>query len=241
MRIHSRLPPFVIALQLALAPATTLHAQQAQQPEQKQEQKPPPQAPAGEVVRITTQLVQIDAVVTDKRGEHVDDLTEDDFELTVDGKRQTLTFFKLVKLPEPATAPAKAEKGEKSPKPAPALTSMPAKALAPEDVRRTIAFVVDDLGLSFESINYARRAIKKFVDEQMQEGDLVAVIRTGRGAGIFQQFTGDKRILSAAVEKLSWNPFSRDMIPRFSQPGAGLPGDTSQEARQIQFAAKNIF
>ena len=47
------------------------------------------------------------------------------------------------------------------------------------DVRRTIAIVVDDLGLSFESTHFVRRALKKFVDEQMQTGDLVAIIRTG--------------------------------------------------------------
>ncbi|MDQ3012428.1 MAG: hypothetical protein M3X11_17175, partial [Acidobacteriota bacterium] len=52
------------------------------------------------VVRISTQLVQIDAVVTDGKGNHVDNLTEDDFTLTVDGKKQTLTFFKSVKQPE---------------------------------------------------------------------------------------------------------------------------------------------
>jgi len=35
-------------------------------------------------------------------------------------------------------------------------------------VRRTIALVVDDLGLSFESTNYVRRALRKFVDQQMR-------------------------------------------------------------------------
>src|SRR2546422_7527471 len=46
-----------------------------------------------DVVRITTQLVQVDAVVTDKKGNHVEDLTEGDFELLVDGKKQQLTHF----------------------------------------------------------------------------------------------------------------------------------------------------
>jgi len=41
--------------------------------------------------------------------------------------------------------------------------------------------VVDDLGLSFESTHFVRSALKKFVDEQMQTGDLVAIIRTGGG------------------------------------------------------------
>jgi len=48
--------------------------------------------------------------------------------------------------------------------------------------------------------------LKKFVDEQMQDGDLVAIIRTGAGIGALQQFTTDKRQLHAAIESVRWNP-----------------------------------
>jgi VWFA-related protein len=135
----------------------------------------------------------------------------------VDGKKQSITYFRLVKLPEPKRPAAPAAD---APKPV-APPSTPMKTIEPERVARTIAFVVDDLGLSFESAYFARRAIKKFIDEQMQEGDLVAIIRTGRGLGALQQFTSDKRVLYAAVEKLTWNPYSRDMIPRFGAPDDG--------------------
>ena len=79
----------------------------------------------------------------------------------------------------------------------------------PEQIRRTIALVVDDLSLSFESAYQTQKALKKFVDEQMQDGDLVAIIRTGAGIGALQQFTSDKRILYAAIEKVKWNPWHR--------------------------------
>src|SRR5437870_1787838 len=133
-----------------------------QQTGQPQKQSPTPaktQEQDEGVVRITTQLVQIDAVVTDKKGEHVDDLSENDFELYVDGKKQKLSYFHLTRLPE-------AKRGE--PVPAsktnnPAPSTIPARPLAEEQVRRVIAFVVDDLGLSFDSTYYAREALKKFV------------------------------------------------------------------------------
>src|SRR5207302_7509071 len=83
-------------------------------------------------------------------------------------------------------------------------------------VRRTIAVVVDDLGLSFESAYYVRRALKKFVDEQIQTGDLVAIIRTGAGIGALQQFTSDKRMLYAAVERIKWNPLGRGGVGAFA-------------------------
>ncbi len=166
------------------------------------------------MVRINTQLVQIDAVVTDKSGAHIDDLTADDFELLVDGEPQSLTHFALIRLPtDNREALANREAGAKNDAVGP--PGMPGKLIAPEKVKRTIAFVVDDLGLSFQSMVYAREAVKKFVIEQMQDGDLVGIIRTGRGLGALQRFTTDRRILYAAVDKLTFNPQSRDMMAKF--------------------------
>ncbi|HKE03783.1 MAG TPA: VWA domain-containing protein [Blastocatellia bacterium] len=233
--LHGSRFRFAIAIIVAVFILSQPASQFAQQPppQQKQDAKQPgSQTPVREQdppVRISTQLVQIDATVTDKKGEHVEDLSEDDFELTVDGKKQNITYFRLVKLPEPKAPEPAAANAPKSATPPP---SAPMKTIAPERVARTVAFVVDDLGLSYESTYYARRAIKKFVDEQMQEGDLVGIIRTGRGLGALQQFTTDKRVLYAAIEKLTWNPYSRDMIPHFGT----VDNDDmrSQEARDAE-------
>jgi VWFA-related protein len=238
---------FAIAIIAALfilnQPASRLAQQPAPQPRQETKQ-PDAQTPTRDqetAVRISTQLVQVDATVTDKKGEHVVDLTEDDFELTVDGKKQAITYFRLVKLPEPK----RPEPGAANPaKPVTPPPSMHMRPIAPEQVARTIAFVVDDLGLSFESTYFARRAIKKFLDEQMQEGDLVAIIRTGRGLGALQQFTSDKRVLYTAVEKLTWNPFSRDMNPRFGVVDNNDPGAQAQarfdDFRETVFASGTL-
>src|SRR5918912_27660 len=85
---------------------------------------------------------------------------------------------------------------------APTAMPVPPVRLRPEQVRRTIALVVDDLGLSFESTAFVRQALKKFVDQQLQPGDLVAIIRTAGGIGALQQFTSDKRQLYAAIESI---------------------------------------
>lgn len=214
------LSQLLFATLLLFVPTTFAHSQN-QQPkaEQKPAQAAPPdsQQDPDSVVRISTQLVQIDAVVTNRNGAHVEDLTEDDFVLMVDGKKQSLNHFKLIKLAAPKKPEIVASNNSKA---ASTPVGMPEKTLAPEDVRRTIAFVVDDLGLSFQSMAYTRDAIRKFVREQMEEGDLVGIIRTGRGLGMLQQFTGDKRILNTAIDRLTWNPFSRDMAPRFPERDA---------------------
>jgi len=186
-------------------------------------------APHQDVVRISTQLVQVDAAVTDKKGKHVEDLTAADFELRVDGKPQPITHFSHINLPgyiSRELPPRREATAIVAPE------SMPTRQIAPEEVRRTIAFIVDDLGLSPSSIELTRETLKKFVSEQMQDGDMAAIIRTGNGLGMLEQFTSDKRILYAAVDKLIWNPLSRDMLPTFAEAGSEEATDDVAADRQ---------
>ncbi|HKP13197.1 MAG TPA: VWA domain-containing protein, partial [Blastocatellia bacterium] len=181
-----------------------------------------------DVVRISVTLVQVDAVVSDRKGRYVTDLKPEDFEISEDGKRQHITNFSYVSATRPAMPTVAAEK-EKPARNAVPLPPVPGR-LRPDQVRRTMALVVDDLGLSFESTGFVRDALKKFVDEQMQEGDLVAIIRTGAGVGALQQFTTDKRVLRAAVERIRWNPAGRGGISAFT-PLAVNPLSTGKSSK----------
>ena len=183
----------------------------------KPDQQPPTQQPAErddlDVVKITTNLVQIDAVVTDKKGQRIIDLKPDEIEMLEDGKSQKITNLSYITL-DPRRSEVKPQPVDKNAPPIP-----PVK-LRPEQVRRTIALVVDDLGLSFESAYYVRQSLKKFVDQYVQPDDLVAIIRTGGGIGALQQFTSDKRQLYDAAEKVKWNPIGRGNIGAFAPLGA---------------------
>jgi VWFA-related protein len=182
-------------------------------------QPTPPPEDDGDVVKITTTLIQIDAVVTSKDGKPVTDLTAADFEIYENDVKQEITNFSFV-----SAMPVKTETIEKPAKGAPTVAAppVPTGRLRPEQVRRTIALVVDDLGLSFESTAHVRQALKRFVDEQVQPGDLVAIIRTGAGIGALQSFTSDKRQLYAAVEKVRWNPTGRAGVGAFASIEASL-------------------
>jgi len=176
-----------------------------------------------DVVRISTNLVQVDPVITDSKGKQVTDLRADEVQILEDGKPQKITNFSYIPLDSaglarPATAAAPAKPVDKNAPPVPPVR------LKPEQVRRTMALVVDDLGLSFESAYFVRRALKKFLDQQMQPDDLVAIMRTGGGIGALQQFTSDKRQLYAAVEKVKWNPTGRSGVSAIPQmEGNPLP------------------
>ena len=213
----------VLAILLASAPALA----QTPAPAQPQTNVPPAQQPQPtqtptpeedsdeDVVRITSNLVQFDAVVTDKQGRHVADLRPDDFEVFVDGKRQEITNFTFV-AGEPEAGNVRttqpSARNDKTVPPPP----LPAVPLRAGQVRRTIALVADDLGTSFEDIAGVRRTLKKFVDEQMQPGDLVAIMRTSAGVGALQQFTTDKQLLYRAIERVRWNPQGRAGVGTFS-------------------------
>jgi VWFA-related protein len=95
-------------------------------------------------LRITVNLVQIDAVVTDQHGHHVADLTKDDFRILQDGKSQAITHFSYVRGAVPS-APAPPQLA------APTFTQ-PRR----EEIQRSVVLMVDDLGLSFTSMSNVR-------------------------------------------------------------------------------------
>jgi hypothetical protein len=60
----------------------------------------------GPVIRVTVDLVQVDAVVTDSQGRHVTGLKPEDFQILEDGKPQKITHFSYVPGTSVAGGPA---------------------------------------------------------------------------------------------------------------------------------------
>lgn len=200
MRVKIALLSLVLASAFAPTLSQTKPAE-GRGPATPDQRKPGPEK--DDVVRISVTLVQVDAVVTDKQGKLVTDLDKDEFEIYEDGKRQVITNYSFVSTRPPSTAvmPSPPSKGP------PELPSPPFR-LEPEQVRRTIAIVVDDLSLSMGSAESVQYYLRKFVEQQMEPGDLVAIIRASGGMGALQQFTADKRQLNSAVDRIRWNPQS---------------------------------
>lgn len=175
-----------------------------------QERKPAvPQTP---VIGTAVEVVQADAVVVDPDGRYVTDLGASDFEIEEDGRKQAISNCTYLRPDTPAEEQAAAT---------PLLGLPPRQA-----VRRTMAVVVDDLGLSFESLVRVRSALHDFVDRQLRPGDLAAIVRTSAGMGALQQFTRDRRLLHAAVEGIRINQLARGSVAAFSMPGPHGGGDS---------------
>src|ERR1044072_258750 len=121
-------------------------------------QTPSPTPPVDEdhdVVKITTNLIQIDVTVTDSKGQIVTDLKPEEIEVYENGIKQNITNFSFINAETRSIErQAPARKNAPAAPPVPTVTA----PLKPDEVRRTIALVVDDLTLSFTSGYAVRQA-----------------------------------------------------------------------------------
>jgi VWFA-related protein len=192
----NKLVSLLILVALTISTIAPLHAQQPA-PQAPQQGQPP----ADDIVRISTNLVQIDAVVTDKDGNPMTNLTAADFEVLQDGKPQKIVSVSYVntEIPEQPAAPKKTDNK--------ASLELPIRT-RPVNAGRVLTFIVDD-GNCFASrlgMLASRQALEKFVNEQMRPDDLVAIYQTRSGSSVFQQFTSDKAQLMRVVRKIRWYP-----------------------------------
>lgn len=144
-----------------------------------------------QAVRLKTELIEVRAVVTDRRGRHVGDLTKEDFELLENGRPQEIAFFSVERIEsksERAIEPSRAEAD---------------RIRLAEPPARVIVLFVDTLHLSFSSLVRARQALRKFLEEQIGESDLVAVVATGRTLGLVGEFTRNRHVLLYAIDRLT--------------------------------------
>ena len=165
-----------------------------------------------EVVRITTELVQVDAVVTDKNDQPVTDLQMADFDVYDNGRKQDLQFMEFVSV----DTGRRTEGTDSSVKLAPGIDTSVPHDLAAKDVKRVVAFVIDDVTIPAADLARVREMLTDFVDNKMQAGDLVAIVRTFGGKGLLEQFTSDKQILRRAIATIA---------PRAIPPYLALTGN----------------
>ncbi len=162
----------------------------------------------GDVVKITTKLVQVDVVVRDKKGNQVPGLTPADFELRQDGKMQKIVGLTYVPVRTAGTLTTEVEEKGREARP-PVPTPPPSNTrVVPTATSRIIAFLVDDgaCSTSVWGMDSAKKAVTRFIKEQMLPDDLVAIYRTRAGSSAFQQYTSDKAVLLKAADKIKWLP-----------------------------------
>lgn len=150
----------------------------------------PAQAPAP-TFRVEVNYIEVDALVTDAQGNIVTDLTAADFEILEDRRPQTVSAFSLVNIPlERADRPLFAA----SPIEPDVQTNTGGEG-------RLYLIVLDTLHTSPLNSIKVRAAARRFIERNFGANDMAAVVFSGRQEKDTQDFTGNRRLLLAAIDK----------------------------------------
>ena len=182
----------------------------------------PPQAPARSTAQfgVKTELVLVDASITDGDSRPVTDLTVADFDLQVNGQARPIASAQFIStLPPPGAAPAAA--GE------PTSNDAPTSG-------RLMLFVVDDGHIRVGGSQAIVRTSEMLLN-QLAPGDLVAVARLPSGVGSVE-FTVDRRRVLEALRRpagTSSGPFSTAQV-QISEAYGLETGDSDSWNRAVE-------
>lgn len=178
-----------------------------------------------DVIKVKSNLVNIDVIVKDKKGKYVSDLKAEDFTISENGTPQKIEFFDA-----PLSRPD-------------AVATSPEPAAAP---RNYVSLVLDSQTTDITNVKQVREGAIKYVREQITDADAVAVLSVSTGLQMLQTFTHDKAKLIFAIESFGANNQSknfeqkdlagnieslREFLKNESPSGIVTTGQGSQAAR----------
>jgi VWFA-related protein len=186
-----------------------VHGQQPQsqaQPQQQPQQQPQPQTPPP-TFRVEVNYVEVDAIVTDANGNPVANLTAGDFEVLEDGKPQKISAFSLVNIPV-----------ERAERPLFASAPIEADVQSNEEVDgRVYLIVLDDLHIHPLRTPRVKAAAKLFLERHFAANDLAAIVYTSGRSDAGQEFTNNRRLLLAAVDRFMGRKLRSSTLERLEQ------------------------
>jgi VWFA-related protein len=162
----------------------------------------PAQAAPELILPTGVEVVRLDVVVTEKRGRPRAGLRREDFAVFEDGHPQEIVQFHAFARPA-ATHPVPA--GEAS-KPGSGATSKADEGEAGLEnllPARYVVLAIDDVHMEFESLSRARKALSRFLNEDLRPEDQVALVTTSGASALSQEFTSDRAVLQQVLNRLS--------------------------------------
>jgi len=152
----------IVLTPVALILAAPVFPQESPEPPDRQEETP--EFAAG------VEVVDVDAVVTDKKGNPIRGLTQADFVIEEDGVPQEIVSFQAVELPELPVAEI------------PERPRISTNTEERDESGRTFIVVFDDVHLSPFQAERAKSAVVEFLKNGTRPGDNVTLLATGGGA-----------------------------------------------------------
>ena len=167
--------------------AANLVAQQPQKPSQP-----------GYVVRVSTEIVLVNVIARDKRGNLIRDLKKEDFTVYEDGQKQQLTSFDFENVDQLLTAGAAGTTATGAAGNGGLLGAGQNPTLEARD-RRLMLLFFDFSAMEPDEIDRAVNAGKKYVQANMQPADMVALVSLVTNMRLDLDFTDDKTKILASL------------------------------------------
>jgi len=177
---------------------------------------PPP------TIRVSTHMVVVDVVVTDKQGKAVQGLHAEDFIVEENGKQQ-----KIASLTTPA------ENNAAPPALPPGIYSNRAQYRSPGGP--VTVLLLDAVNTAFKDQAYARFQMLKFVKENFKPGDRMGVFTLTGGLNVLQDLTDDPQILYTALQH--YKPLQQQYAPSNGAPPTGSAGAIDSGSAPVSDAA----
>jgi VWFA-related protein len=138
--------------------------------------------------RAEVEYVEVDALVTDEQGHFVPNLQKEDFRIFEDEKPQTIANFALVEIPM--------DRGLR-------LGGAEPDVLSNERpfIGRIYTMILDDLHTAPSRAPLVKAAARRFIERHLAVNDLMAIVHIAGRTQSSQEFTSNKRLLLAAVDR----------------------------------------
>jgi VWFA-related protein len=157
-------------------------------------QQPSPPKEPGLVLRVTTRMVLVDAVVLDKEGHPVKGLKSGDFTVVEDGIRQSVASF----------SEHNSERANAAPPPAlppHVTTNRPAVTQANAENGNVAVLLLDGLNTPPQDQIYVKQQMLKFLARQYDPNTKLAVFALTNKLTVLQNFTQDPLLLRAVLDR----------------------------------------
>ena len=145
---------------------------------------------AGETIEVS--IVNLDVIVTDKRGHRIHGLTKDDFEVFEDGKPQVISNFAAY-APAPASVVVDSKSG----------VSMPVQTPAPKRQRRTIVIFIEAFRLPSMRIDPIFASLKKALHDVVAPGDAVLIATWNLRTIVRLDYTDDHAAIDETLDAIA--------------------------------------
>jgi VWFA-related protein len=181
------------------------------------------------VLRVQTNVVLVDVRVTDRHGNPVTNLTQDDFRVSEDGIPQKISSFSLENIGQLASAtgenggPAIIDLGK-----LPTIVN-PAQVNRMVQDHRLIVLFFDLSSMQVDDLLRAIKAAENFTRKQMTPADLLAIVTYSSDLRVLQNFTNDRDELHKAIETIRVGESSS----LASQGEMGAAGGTNANGEEI--------